>query len=92
MLSAYFKFCLLPVQILLLYFILGYCDMTRESSTKRTKSVDDFEVNAPIEEPLSTETSVDVPPTSFSALLKDVSKDVSDGLQQKKKVHGFEYS
>ena len=81
-------------QILLLWFILGYCDVAREISTKRTESVSIFEVNDS-EELVAPRTSNQMPPKKTSALveaLKDVSKNVSDGLQRKKKVHGFEYS
>ena len=84
-------FCLILTQILLLWFILGYCDTTREIDTKRTISVDDFEVNDSVQEPLSTEASHQMPTTNYFAL-EAVSKGISDGLQKKKKVHGHEYS
>ena len=78
-------------QILLLLFILGYCDTTREISTKRTLSADDFGINDSTEEPLSTEASDQMPTTNYFAL-EDAIKGLSDGLQRKKKVHGHEYS
>ena len=78
-------------QTLLLWFILGYCDTTIEIDTRRTLSVDDFEVNDSIKEPLSTEASVQMPDTNYFEL-DDAIKGISDGLQRKKKVHGYEYS
>jgi hypothetical protein len=95
-LSTAFKFCLIPTQILLLCFLLGYCDVIREFDTKRTQSVDDFRVNDTTEPLLQKQSLNQLPPTNFfarvEAQLEAVSKDISDGLQKKKKVHGYEYS
>lgn len=41
-LSTTFKFCLIPTQVLLLCFLLGYCDVIREFDTKTIYSSDDF--------------------------------------------------
>ena len=78
-------------QTLLLWFILGYCDTTIEIDTRRTLSVDDFEVNDSVEEPLLIGASHQMPTTNYYAL-EDAVKGLSDGLKKKKKVHGHEYS
>ena len=82
---------LVLTQILLLWFILGYCDTTREISTRRTESFIGFEVNDSFVQPLSTEASDQMPDTNYFEL-DDAIKGISDGLQKKKKVHGYEYS
>ena len=89
--NALVDIILILTQTLLLWFILGYCDTTREIDTKRTLSVDDFEVNDSVNEPLITGATHQMPTTNLFAL-EDAVKGLSDGLKKKKKVHGHEYS